>query len=66
MESSMTPEESQTDGIASLIAMLGLIFAYRSGYYHRMLMVDCMVQPTSWSQTHSWTFLMVADTAVRS
>lgn len=36
-------------GIASLIAMLELMFAYKSGYYHRLLMVHCIVQPTSWS-----------------
>jgi hypothetical protein len=36
-------------GIASLIAMLELMFAYKSGYYHRLIMVHCIVQPTSWS-----------------
>jgi hypothetical protein len=29
--------------------MLELMFAYKSGYYHRLLIVHCIVQPTSWS-----------------
>jgi len=44
----MTPEETLTEGIASLIAMLELMFTSKSGYYHRLLMVHCIVQPT-WS-----------------
>ena len=45
----MTSEETQIEGIDSLIAMLELMFAYKSGYYHRLLMAHCIVQPTSWS-----------------
>lgn len=40
----MTPEETQTERIDSLIAMLEPIFAYKSGYYYRLLMVHCIVQ----------------------
>jgi hypothetical protein len=55
MESSMTPEETQTEGIASLIAMLELMLICKSGYYHRLLVVHCIVQPTSRS-LDSWLF----------
>jgi hypothetical protein len=39
----MTPELTQTEGIASFIATLELVFAYKSGYYHRLLMLHCIV-----------------------
>lgn len=64
MESShdacMMPEETQTEGIASLIAMLELMFLLnKSGYYRRLPVVHWPV--TSWSPgTHSWTILMAA------
>ncbi len=52
----MTPEETQREGIASLIAMLELMmFACKSGYYHRLLMVYCIVL---WSLDSLLAFLM--------
>jgi hypothetical protein len=62
----MTSEETQIEGIASLIAMLELMFAFKSGYYHRLLMVHCIVQPISWSLDSLLAFLMAAGTAVSS
>jgi hypothetical protein len=53
MESSVTSEKTQIEGVASLIAMLELMFAHKSGCYHRLLMVHCVVQPTSWSRGFS-------------
>jgi hypothetical protein len=63
----MMPELTQTEGIASLIATLELMFAYKSGYYHRLLMLHCIVQPTSWSLDSLLAFLVAAaGTAVCS
>jgi len=55
----MTPKETQTEGIASLIAMLELMFALQARLLlpavHRLFMVHCTVQPAGhW--THSWPF----------
>ena len=58
----MTSEKTQIKGIASLIAMFGANVAYKSGYYHRLLMEHCIVQPTSWSPDSLLAFLMAACT----
>jgi len=41
----MTPEGTQTEGVALIIAMLELMFL-TSRYYRRLLMMHCIVQPT--------------------